>query len=1201
MHKNCVVHHDIKGENVLIHQSGVAKLADFGASKRTGPGDTNNETHVALKGTPYYMAPEQMEQTYSGHKIDVWALGGVALLMATSDPPWSKLPMNSSFALFMHVIQSAHPPPLDSYDDAMLPPALRALVLRCFTRDYESRPSADELLEDPFMLPLHSEVVKATETPAALVVVGASVEAANGVYDLEPSDRHGGRRMWTRRPCGDDRFFQIQWSTISDCWMIDEPGSLAPYRMLRSAAASTIVPLGGFWVPYQGDGNAQVPVVRVADPVVEPKPEPETEPMPKPEPVLQAAKIMLDDWQFDALDEPLAPTAPLGETGGLRGVAVGRGDALNAGGGFGVALLAPPGALADGSKLSLERAAVDEVDALDLADAIPSVGGITVDANVSSAVVCLRGSRAGSAAAPPELLAPVTLRLQHASALDGSRAPAMRVLKRRDDAGGDAADGSGAWSRVDPRDCTVREHHVDVRLRPGGALPSHVAVVAHRPTAAGNEPDGAGLMTAALAYTLMPAELAAEAAAAGEPNLIVWLVVDRDDTRASVAARMARRQKQATAKPELEWVLAAESLESLETAPGKSVRLFVSGDDEGHEETREYKSSGVAFHLCLRDGSAPARVVLASGGDEVDVLVPRPPFAPPALPPPPTITKRRPGGKLRLRLNGGTGAVAYRVEAMRLNIEDCTLVGKGVWKLPPPEAVAMNRFEMVYEGPGPEFRMDGVFGAYVGVRFVSRGDGAVSERSPLLAVAPLEGDAYILREPACDAVDAPAPDVITQLLQRCAASARVARVDSNNCKILSHRAHEAAVAFAASGGDGGARAPLETALHQAAELIAKSCGAGWLAMLLSNPPHHRFDMFQAIDAALFSAVRGGAKSPPADVWYSPTPSPEDLLARAALVERLRRAAESCGGAPAAAVAALDPAAVSGDLGLAAEAVAVELSDARFADAAALALTSPPSSSSNLALTSDSGGGVGTLDAWLSRYNLAHAAPSLRDLGVDALDDLRDFEEADIAELGLKTVECRRFARALREHVSGTASESGFFGVTPPAPFSTLPGVTPAPPLAPPPRGCQWHVFISHKQANAADQVHTMFLELQRRGCEVWYDMDAEDLTKTGMVAGIESSAVFVLFLSDGVLLRPYCQLEIRAALENQRKVLLVHEDDERHGKYDFAPRQTENVPADIKAIGEAHESIPYRRRKHEKEAFYGELLRRIHLACSAFS
>ena len=44
--------------------------------------------------------------------------------------------------------------------------------------------------------------------------------------------------------------------------MIDEPGAPAPYRMAKSAAISTFVPLGGVWMPYQGDGNAQVPVVR---------------------------------------------------------------------------------------------------------------------------------------------------------------------------------------------------------------------------------------------------------------------------------------------------------------------------------------------------------------------------------------------------------------------------------------------------------------------------------------------------------------------------------------------------------------------------------------------------------------------------------------------------------------------------------------------------------------------------------------------------------------------------------------------------------------------------------------------------------------------------------------------------------------------------------------------------------------------------
>ena len=55
-----------------------------------------------------------------------------------------------------------------------------------------------------------------------------------------------------------------------------------------------------------------------------------------------------------------------------------------------------------------------------------------------------------------------------------------------------------------------------------------------------------------------------------------------------------------------------------------------------------------------------------------------------------------------------------------------------------------------------------------------------------------------------------------------------------------------------------------------------------------------------------------------------------------------------------------------------------------------------------------------------------------------------------------------------------------------------------------------------------------------------YDNRAEDLTKEGMLKGIESSAAFVLFLSTGVLERPYCQLEIRHALALKKPVILVH-------------------------------------------------------------
>ena len=44
--------------------------------------------------------------------------------------------------------------------------------------------------------------------------------------------------------------------------------------------------------------------------------------------------------------------------------------------------------------------------------------------------------------------------------------------------------------------------------------------------------------------------------------------------------------------------------------------------------------------------------------------------------------------------------------------------------------------------------------------------------------------------------------------------------------------------------------------------------------------------------------------------------------------------------------------------------------------------------------------------------------------------------------------------------------------------------------------------------------------------QVWYDNRADDLTKDGMLKGIERAAAFVLFLSQGVLERPYCQMEI---------------------------------------------------------------------------
>ena len=85
-----------------------------------------------------------------------------------------------------------------------------------------------------------------------------------------------------------------------------------------------------------------------------------------------------------------------------------------------------------------------------------------------------------------------------------------------------------------------------------------------------------------------------------------------------------------------------------------------------------------------------------------------------------------------------------------------------------------------------------------------------------------------------------------------------------------------------------------------------------------------------------------------------------------------------------------------------------------------------------------------------------------------------------------------------------------------------------------------------------------------------------------MKEGVERSENFVLFLSAGVESRPFVHLELRHALALKKKVILVHEEDERHGKFDFSAWK--DAPSDLQGALMSHESIAFRRRAWEREA-----------------
>lgn len=72
MHKNDVVHWDIKCANILISKEGVLKLTDFGVATLL----TEDMKTQSFTGTPFWMAPEVIEtegkvKPYS----DIWSLG----------------------------------------------------------------------------------------------------------------------------------------------------------------------------------------------------------------------------------------------------------------------------------------------------------------------------------------------------------------------------------------------------------------------------------------------------------------------------------------------------------------------------------------------------------------------------------------------------------------------------------------------------------------------------------------------------------------------------------------------------------------------------------------------------------------------------------------------------------------------------------------------------------------------------------------------------------------------------------------------------------------------------------------------------------------------------------------------------------------------------------------------------------------------
>lgn len=143
MHKNKIIHRDLKLGNLFISENMELKIGDFGLATTI---QYDGERKHTICGTPNYIAPEILERKSVGHsyEVDLWAMGVILYTLLIGRPPFETDDVNETYKR-IHNNEYSFPSHIFISEDA------KDMIKKILVTNPSERLSLDQMRNHPFM------------------------------------------------------------------------------------------------------------------------------------------------------------------------------------------------------------------------------------------------------------------------------------------------------------------------------------------------------------------------------------------------------------------------------------------------------------------------------------------------------------------------------------------------------------------------------------------------------------------------------------------------------------------------------------------------------------------------------------------------------------------------------------------------------------------------------------------------------------------------------------------------------------------------------------------------------------------------------------------------------------------------------------------------------------------------------------------